>query len=187
MPSKIRISMMLLSVLLSLAAARATTLVRLSLDQLAAGSDAVARVRYLHAEARWENGSIWTITTFHVVETWKCDLPGQIDVRLPGGRVGHLTSAVEGAPKFNPGSETVMFLQRSPAGGFTVAGWVEGSFRISRDPRTGGETVTQDSSAFAVFDAPTRTFRSGGVRRMPIEEFRARLAAAVARNEEKSE
>ena len=33
-----------------------------------------------------------------------------------------------------------------------MAGWVEGTFRIARDPRTGGETVTQDSSAFA---APT--------------------------------
>jgi hypothetical protein len=172
--------------MLAMPATRATTLVRLSVDQLAAGSDAVARVRYVRAESRWENGSIWTITTFDVVEKWKGNLPGQIDVRLPGGRVGHLTSTVEGAPKFNPGNETVMFLQRSPAGGFTVAGWVEGNFRISRDPRTGGETVTQDSSAFAVFDAPTRTFRAEGIRRMPIEEFRARLAAAVARNEEKS-
>ena len=72
------------------------------------------------------------------------------------------------------------------AGGFTVAGWVEGTFRISRDPRTGNETVTQDSSAFAVFDAATRTFRTEGIRRMPIGEFRARIAAAVARSKEKS-
>jgi hypothetical protein len=42
--------------------------------------------------------------------------------------------------------------------------------------------VTQDSSAFAVFDAAARTFRAQGIRRMPIEEFRARLAAAVSRN-----
>ena len=66
-----------------------------------------------------------------------------------------------------------------------MAGWVEGTFRISRDPRTGGETVTQDSSAFAVFDTATRSVRTEGIHRMPIEEFRARVAATVARGGEK--
>jgi hypothetical protein len=186
MQIRIRSIVLLLLALLYLPTNRATTLVRLSLDQLAGGSDAVARVRFVRAESRWENGSIWTVTTFDVVETLKGQLPGQIEVRLPGGRVGHLTSAVDGTPKFNPGSEAVVFLQRSPAGGFTVAGWVQGSFRILRDPRTGSETVTQDSSAFAVFDTATRTYRTQGIRRMPIDEFRARIAAAVARDEEKT-
>src|SRR6202140_2596249 len=170
------------NVVLFLPAVRATTLARLSLEQLAAGSDAVARVRTVRAESRWEYESIWTITTFDVVETFKGSLPGQITVRLPGGRVGHLTSTVEGTPKFAPGNEAVIFLQTSPASGFTIAGWVQGNFRISRDARSGGEIVTQDSSAFAVFDAATRTFHAQGIRQMPIEEFRARLAAAVSRN-----
>ena len=186
MRKKTQIILSLLPALLSLPAIRATTLARLSLEQLAAGSDAVARLRFARAESRWENGSIWTVTTFDVAETLKGQLPPEIEVRLPGGRVGHLTATVEGTPKFNPGTEAVVFLQRSRAGGFTVAGWVEGSFRISRDPQTGNETVTQDSSVFAVFDTATRTFRTEGIRRMPIEEFRARIAAAVARNEEKT-
>ena len=93
---------------------------------------------------------------------------------------------MEGTPRFNPGDDAIVFLKISQAGGFTVAGWVEGTFRILRDPQAGGETVTQDSSAFAVFDMATRTFRTEGIRRMPIEEFRARIAAAVARHEEKT-
>lgn len=105
MRMRIRIAILsFLPLLLCLPAIRATTLVRLSLDQLAAGSDAVARVRFARAESRWENGSIWTVTTFDVVETMKGQLPGEIEVRLPGGRVGHLTSTVEGTPKFNPGN-----------------------------------------------------------------------------------
>jgi len=184
MRKRLRILILIFPALLFLPAIRATTLERLSLAQLAAGSDAVARVRFLRAESRWENGSIWTVTTFEVVENLKGQLPGQIDVRLPGGRVGHLMSTVDGTPKFMPGNEAIVFLQRSTAGEFTVAGWVQGSFRISRDPRTGGETVTQDSSAFAVFDAATRTFRTEGVRKMPMEEFRARFAAAAAHKEE---
>jgi hypothetical protein len=186
MRKKFQIILALLPVLLAAPVIRATTLARLSLEQLAQGSDAVARVRFDSAESRWENGSIWTVTTFNVVESLKGQLPTKIDVRLPGGHVGHLTATVEGTPKFNPGGEAVLFLQASSAGGFTVAGWVEGSFRISRDPRTGNETVTQDSSAFAVFDAATRTFHTEGIRRMPIERFRARVAAAIAHQEEKT-
>jgi hypothetical protein len=181
-----RVILPILLASLFLPAIRATTLARLSLDQLAAGSDAVARVRYANAESRWENGSIWTVTTLEVVETLKGNLPGKILVRLPGGRIGHLTASVEGAPRFHPGDDAVVFLQPSRAGGFTVAGWAEGTFRISRDPRTRGETVTQDSSASAVFDTATRTFRNEGIRRMPVEEFRARVAAAVARGREKT-
>jgi hypothetical protein len=180
--------LLLLAFLLLLApvtAVRATTLVRLSLDQLAAGSDAVARVNFSSAETRWENGTIWTFSTAKVVETIKGNLPGEISVRMPGGRVGHLTATVEGAPQFHPGEDAIVFLKRSPAGGFTVAGWVEGTFRISRDPRTGNQMVTQDSSAFAVFDPGSRTFRTEGVHRMAMEEFRGRLASAVARSEGK--
>ena len=186
MRSRTRIVISLLPAILFLPAVRATTLARLNLDQLAAGSDAVARVRCAGAESRWENGSIWTVATLEVVETLKGNLPREIAVRLPGGRVGHLIATVDGTPKFKPGDNAVVFLERSPAGGFTVAGWVQGTFRIGRDPRTGSETVTQDSSAFSVFDAATRTFRAEGIRRMPMEEFRARIAGAIARSGEKS-
>jgi hypothetical protein len=170
-----------------LPAIRATTLARLSLDDLAGAADAVARVRCASAEARWEGGSIWTVTTFETLEPMKGNLPAQIEVRLPGGRAGHLIAAVDGAPRFRPGEEAVVFLERSRAGGFTIAAWAEGTFRISRDPRTGVEVVTQDSSAFAVFDVATRTFHTEGVRRMPVEEFRARLFAAIARSKEKKQ
>jgi hypothetical protein len=161
--------------------ARATTLVRLSLDQLAAGADAVARVRCTSAESRWENGSIWTVTTAEVVESMKGSLPAAISIRLPGGRNGHFTATVDGTPKFRAGDEAILFLSESRAGGYTVAGWVEGTFRISRDTRAGVETVTQDSSAFAVFDPAARAFRREGIRRMPIEEFRAQVSASIER------
>jgi hypothetical protein len=189
MPTKMRIKIQILPILAALsvtAALHATTLARLSLDQLAAAADNVARVRCLSGESRWENGAVWTVTTFAVVETMKGNLPAQVSVRLPGGRVGHLTAAVDGTPKFNPGGEAIVFLERSRSGGFSVAGWVEGTFRISRDPHTGSETVTQDSSAFAVFDAATRSFRTEGIRRMPVEQFRARVATAIARQQEKT-
>lgn len=115
MPIKSRMKIQILLILAAFSlppTIRATTLARLSLDQLTAAADAVARVRCAGAESRWENGAIWTVTTFDVVETMKGNLPSRVTVHLPGGRVGHLTAAVDGTPKFNPGDEAVVFLER---------------------------------------------------------------------------
>src|SRR5713226_8788547 len=107
--------------------------------------------------------------------------PRLITVRLPGGRVGHLQSFVDGAPRFQPGEEVILFLERTRAGDFSVTSWVQGTFRIHRDASTGRGSVTQDSSGFAVFDPATRKFRSAGVRNLPLEQFKQRVAEAVER------
>jgi hypothetical protein len=175
-----------LSLFFALHAIHATTLARLSLDQLAAAADGVARVRCAGTESRWENGSIWTITTFDIVQTLKGDLPPRIAVRLPGGKVGAFTTTVEGTPRFSAGEEAIVFLERSRANGYSVAGWVEGTFRIALDYNTHREIVTQDSSSFALFDAATRTFRTESIRKMPMEIFRARLDTAITKAQEKT-
>jgi hypothetical protein len=164
----------------------ATTLARLSLDQMAVAADAVARVRCIKSQSKWENGAIWTLTTFTVIEFLKGNLPSQVTVRLPGGRVGHMTESVDGTPKFNPGDDAIVFLEQLQPGEFSVTGWVEGTFRISPSPETNGEMVTQDSNTFAVFDLATRTFRTEGVRRMPVGQFRALVVAAIGRAQEKA-
>jgi hypothetical protein len=171
----------LLAVIFCWGAAHATTLARLTMDQLSANADAVARLRCESSESRWEGGEIWTVVRFSVVESYKGDLPPQITVHVPGGRIGHISATIEATPKFLPGAQAVVFLQRISQDGFSVAGWVEGTFRITLDLGSGSESVTQDSSSFAIFDSRTRTFRSEGIRRMPMEQFHARLATAIAR------
>ena len=168
------------------AAVQATTLARLSMEQMAAAADHVARVRCTASESEWENGAIWTVTTFAVLESMKGTLPPQVKVRLPGGRMGHLTATVDGTPKFTPGDDAIVFLEQTRPGEYSVTAWSEGTFRISRDLRTGRETVTQDSSALGVFDPATRAFRTEGVRRMPVEQFRARVASAIERAQERT-
>jgi len=171
----------IVTALLAVTTLHATTLARLNIDQLAVAAEDIARVRCASVESRWEDGAIWTVMTFNVVETMKGNLPSQVTVRLPGGRIGHLTATVDGTPKFNPGSDAIVFLERARSREFTVTGWVQGTFRISRNRATSRETVTQDSSTFSVFDTGTRSFHTEGIRQMPVEQFRARVAAAVTR------
>ena len=71
------------------------------------------------------------------------------------------------------------FLERTRSGDWSISAWAEGTFRIARDPQTRRETITQDSSGMAVFDAATRTFRSEGIVRMPLNEFLTTLGAAM--------
>jgi hypothetical protein len=160
-------------------AANATTLSRLRFEELVKQATAVARLRCLGVESRWQDGEIWTETRFEVVELNKGLLPGIVSVRMLGGRVGSLHSRIEGVPAFHPGEEAYVFLWGREGKPFRVLGWSQGTFRITRDPQTGVERVTQDSAAAPIFDPPTRQFRHGGIRNLPVAIFQLKLRKAL--------
>jgi hypothetical protein len=161
-------------------AAGATTLERMSLGQLAQAADTVVRARCASSSARWENGAIWTFSEFDVTARFKGSSPARIQVRSPGGRVGHVSTRVEEAPEFRPGDEAVLFLEAASDGSYGVSAWAEGTFRIRKDSVPGRELVTQGSSGTAVFDPVTRQFRNEGIRNLAWSEFRQRLTGALS-------
>jgi hypothetical protein len=160
-------------------AASATTLSRLKLEDLAQESTAVARMRCLDATSQWDQGEIWTMTKFEVVEREKGPLPAIVTVRLMGGNVGHLHSHVDEVPRFRNGEEVYLFLWAREREPYQVLGWSQGTFRIARDPRSGLETVTQESASAAIFDPRTRAFRHGGTRNLPVAIFKEELHKAL--------
>jgi hypothetical protein len=162
-------------------ATKATTLVRLQFAQLAQESTAVARLRCLGSESLWQGGEIWTETRFEVLELEKGLLPRLVTIHMVGGRAGHLHSRVDGVPAFRPGEEVYLFLWGREGQAFSVMGWSQGTFRITRNARTGAETVTQDSAATPVFDPQTQEFRREGVRNLPLTIFREKLRRTLER------
>lgn len=160
-------------------AANATTLARLRFDDLVLEATAVARVRCLGAESRWEQGEIWTETRFEVLESEKGLLPGMIAVRQPGGRAGHLHSRVDAVPSFRAGEELYLFLWGQEGEEYRVLGWSQGTFRISHDLKNGIERVTQDSANTPIFDPQTGKFRRGGIRNLPVTVFKEKLRRAL--------
>jgi hypothetical protein len=129
-------------------AANATTLARVRFEELAQQATAVARLRCLSTQSFWHNGEIWTDTQFEVVEQAKGALQATIVVRTLGGTLGHLHSNVEEVPVFHPGEETYLFLWGSEGQPLRVLGWSQGTFRITRNTRTGAETITQSLSVW---------------------------------------
>jgi hypothetical protein len=162
--------------------ANATTLVRMPFEDLAQQSTAIARLRCLGSESRWDGHEIWTETRFVVLELDKGVLPGMVTTRMMGGHAGHLHSRVDGVPMFRAGEEVYLFLwrrQNDPS--YSVLGWSQGTFRIAHSAATGIDSVTQDSAMASIFDPRTREFRRGGIRNLPVPMFRMKLRKALDR------
>jgi hypothetical protein len=174
------VAALLLAAISIASSAPATTLERMSLDQLARAADTVVRARCASTSARWENSAIWTFSEFDLIERFKGNPPERIQVRTPGGRVGHISTRVEQAPGFRPGDDAVLFLEASAGGSYAVTAWAEGTFRIRKATEAGRELVTQDSSGASVFDPVTRQFRSGETRNLLWSQFRQRLLSALS-------
>jgi len=164
---------------LTAALTKATTLVRVRFQDLAQRSTAVARMRCVGSQSRWDKGELWTDTHFEVIEVNKGLLQHMVTVRTLGGHDGHLRSHVEGVPAFTLGEEVYLFLWAQPSEPYRVLGWSQGTFRISRNGPTGTENVTQDSAAASLFDPATRQFRRGGIRNLPVAVFQLRLRKAL--------
>jgi hypothetical protein len=163
------------------ALSRGTTLARMDLRELALSAELVVRARCAGTEVRAERGAIWTFAKFEVIETLKGSTQlGLIEVRLPGGQLGHVREIVEGVPKFSGGEEVALCLERTTAGDFGITGWAQGTFRVRRGAADSEANVTQDSSGFGVFDARTRQFTTIGIRKMPLSVFRTQIASALA-------
>jgi hypothetical protein len=161
------------------AMASATTLIRMDLKTLAHSAELIVRARCAGSETRWETGAIWTFDDFEVLETFKGAPPRMLRVRLPGGRVGHLETRIEGVPHFSQGEEAVLFVEQTSAGDYGVTSWAQGTFRIHRETASGEARITQDTSRFAVFDPGTRQFSPAGIRDLPLSDFRRQLAGAL--------
>jgi hypothetical protein len=180
-----RIRSLLLAAILALCVvclARATTLVRLSLNQLTQASSAIVRGRVLSQESRWDpaHTRIVTLTTIAVAETLKGAPPTTLVVQQLGGTVGHIRLHVSGTVHFHPDTDYVLFLE--PAGTdtskFLVVGMMQGAYRIYRDAMTREERVIRPLAGFYA-GAPGGGGPSVSQETMPLGAFRQQVAGAV--------
>lgn len=157
----------------------ATTLMQMTVAQMARASQEIVRARCIANATQWDKGELWTFTTFDVEESWRGEANGRIAVRLLGGRTAPFTSVVSGIPHFRPGEEVVLFLQRTAQGDYSVVSWQQGTFRIGRDADTGEERVTQDTAQVQTYDPSTRRFVVRGILRQNISELRSEVETAL--------
>lgn len=126
-----------LGALLAVGAASATTMIALSVDELAQRSDQVVKGRVVATEPRSsEDGRrITTVVTLQVDETWKGTPADEVRILALGGTLDGISQVVTGAARFEEGEEVVVFLRRlrteEPLS--EVVGMAQGKLSVERN------------------------------------------------------
>ncbi len=169
----------------------ATTLQKLTLEEMTRASNRIVQAKCLSVESRMEEGRIFTLATFEVGET----LAGEettsradrgtrtVVVRQLGGRVGNLHAVVPGAPVLAPGQEAILFLERDPNApeAFMVVGLSQGHMRIFKDSATGRRMLRQSTLGAGVYDPLTGKVKPGMARQVPLDDFKRELKQTLER------
>ena len=133
---------------LAAAAAHATVLPWMSLEDVTAKAELIVLGRVETSVAGWSDDGriIVTRATVSVERALKGGPRARVEVKAPGGRIGDVGMIAAGAPVFHVGDRVVLFLEAagSGAGGgaprrHAVVGWNLGKMDVTRDPRTGRE------------------------------------------------
>ena len=176
--------LILLATILTAAPASATTLVRMSLDQLAEASTEIVRAHVVSQQTAWnpQHTRIYTYTTLALDQTYKGDPPSSPVIQQPGGTVGKTRTFVAGTVQFHTQTGYVLFLERSPAdqSKFLLVGMVQGAYRIYRDAKSGEEKLvlplgslmrgTPASGPGSVLAGPA----------VPVHQFQREISASLS-------
>jgi hypothetical protein len=162
---------------MTLATLGATTLERLSMDQMIAQSTYIVRARVQGGAGVLSNRTIYTKYSLQVTEQLKGSSAQTLQVLVPGGSANGLSQSVAGSPKLIPNSEMVLFLWQSPKGLIHVIGMQQGAFDIQKDA-TGTQFITRNAiSEATILDKTTLIPQSDTGFRMSLSELRSKIGA----------
>ena len=125
------------------AAGQATKILYQSPKELALESSQIVRGTVTSVRSYWneEGTKIFTEALVAVDETYKGASIREARVLQLGGIVGHVNMHVEGALTWRPDEEVLLFLEPNVPGTFSVSGFSQGKFDLTRDPKTGAVFV----------------------------------------------
>jgi hypothetical protein len=120
-----------LALLCALAPAGATTLEKLSVDDMVQKSTSIVRGRALGATSTQRGSIIYTVYRVQIAEVLKGSIAaGTTEVFVPGGSFNGLRQSFAGSPSLATGTEYVIFLWTSPKGIPQVIGLGQGVFEV---------------------------------------------------------
>lgn len=142
---------MLLASLATLLPVRATTLLRLSMDDMIQQSTAIVRAKVTGSSSAFRGQDIYTYYQLQILETVKAGGQAQTEVAVPGGAVGGVRQMVAGAPALTVGGEYVLFLWTSRSGLTQAIGLSQGLFSVTYDS-AGNATIGRPAAAGTMLD-----------------------------------
>ncbi len=174
----------LLVLLIAAGAAQATTIVRLSVDEMTRIASDVVLGTCSSVESHWtdDHQQILTYVTVTDTRALKGRTSGSATFVQLGGRVGDDAMYTVGAPTFEVGEEVVVFLTRQSSKrqlAYNTDLWLiglgQGKWRVERDAATGQAAATVSLGEGMVIRRPGRTIENS----MSLAEL-TELVEAVA-------
>jgi hypothetical protein len=167
-------------VLLCAAAASATTVVPMSVEEL---TRAASEVIEAHAKRSWSSWNaqhtlIYTYTTFEVTKRLKGATTESVTVKQVGGSADGYTQKVSGVRQFQEGEDALLFLRPSVArdGTLVVVGLMQGNFRVLH-ANAGEETVSNGITGAQQYDhGRVKEFRGTTMR---LREAESRITESL--------
>jgi len=164
----------------------ATTLKRLSLDEVAHGSReiVVGTVQKTVAVAGDdERNLIFTDVEFGQLAIWKGSVSDStVTYRFTGGTIGRRTLTVVGVPRFEVGKRYVLFANPDADEICPTVGWMQGRYVVRKDTKSTTERV-YDSDGHAVYGfvagAPLLKPTKDRPRALTLVEFQVEVLRAI--------
>jgi hypothetical protein len=171
-------------ILLLALSASATTMVRMSLEQLAEASTEIVRGHVVSQQSLWnpQHTRIYTYTTLVLEQTYKGSPPATLVVQQTGGTIAKVHVVVAGTVQFHNQAAYVLFLEPSPtdASKFLLVGMMQGAYRIYRDAATQEERLILPLGALQRGSAAPGAAPLIAGPSVPARQFRSDVSAALS-------
>jgi hypothetical protein len=155
----------------------AATLEKLSVEEMAQKSTLIVRGRVTGCAGETRGPVIYTRCSVAVSESWKGHPGTQISFVVPGGTAQGLTQTFTGTPKFDSGTEYVLFLWAGRSGTNQVIGLSQGIFDLKTDGK-GAKTARREASAEVMLDSAGSPVKDQAVE-LKVTELHDRVRGAV--------
>ena len=128
------------------AVATATSIPRLSFEQLVDESDAVVSGTVTRTWSEWDAAHqfIWTRALIAVASTHKGAASKTALVSELGGQVDGRGMAVAGSPRYIAGESVLVFLKNYPGLGYRTLGWGQGRYELDASGKIHGAATSGD-------------------------------------------
>jgi len=112
-------------------------------QELTLESSSILYGKCIKTESAWTEDRTMILTTVTIVpENYlKGNMGSEVNIIVPGGRVGDIIYEVSEMPSFRKGEEVFAFIWKHPSGMNLVTGGYQGKMKIDMDTRTGQRTV----------------------------------------------
>jgi len=155
------------------------TLEQMSLKDLTHESTSIVRVNTGESRSALVGPLIYTFTKLRILEALKGDPGHEVEVALPGGKVGDMSQRFGGVPRLEPRGEYLLFLWRGPSGITQLTGLSQGLLEI-RDAPSGGRFATREPSPdLLITPRADATVKDAGLR-MRLDEMILRIRTILA-------